>query len=271
MRAGAKYAPRTLRVLPTLCGIEGRADRLPSRQREDNCPAKTGMESGLKRIRVALFSLPFYLFFIGNGIYLPKLASDPQVFWMQDLASWLLVAPLCLYLIIKYAGPINSRQLGIPALSEAKAWRETAYWSVITAIGFPLLFHIIDSLPLSIFFVFIGPKADFSIQEVLPIYPARLLAVAYLSLTAGIFEEIFTRAVPYLVLTEAISRSVRRIVYIVLSSVLFAAGHWEQGAKGVASVFFFGIVLATYYSYKQALIPLITGHVANDVVIFSSF
>jgi membrane protease YdiL (CAAX protease family) len=80
---------------------------------------------------------------------------------------------------------------------------------------------------------------------------------------APFVEETFFRALPW---RYAASRFPGRATpYILVTSVLFAVGHWTHGPHAVVSTFAFGVVAAYLYSRTQNAWPLVLGHAMTNL------
>jgi membrane protease YdiL (CAAX protease family) len=99
-------------------------------------------------------------------------------------------------------------------------------------------------------------------------FAPHLLVAVYMSATAAVVEEVAYRALPWLYFREAMAPRWRRTVYVVVTSVVFAAVHSEQGPAGVLATFWFGVVAARMYTKFGSLWTVILGHFLFDMVVF---
>lgn len=104
------------------------------------------------------------------------------------------------------------------------------------------------------------------------VLPERLLpkfaVVVYLSTTAALVEEAVFRGLPWLYLSKLRFSRHRVPVYVLSTSVLFAAIHSEQGPHGMLATFSLGLVAATLYARIQNLWPFVIAHFVADIVSF---
>jgi len=104
---------------------------------------------------------------------------------------------------------------------------------------------------------------SFQWESLLPAPGAgRALFALYLALTAGLAEELFYRAF----LFEALARSGLR--FILVSSVLFACAHWEQGPTALLASGVYGLIAAEGYRRVPLLWPFALAHAAIDFALF---
>jgi membrane protease YdiL (CAAX protease family) len=159
-----------------------------------------------------------------NGWYNPILATDPARFWVVDIVTWT-IPPTFIYLI--------------------DGW----------------LIQACHHLPLE-------PTATgaFEYRNMLPPPgPAsgvwRLLAVAYLAISAGLVEEFYYRGLMRLLFGRRVAGT---ILFVLISSLVFAGSHWEWGELKLFYTFVWGVIFAMVYIATGNLWPGIIGHAAVD-------
>ena len=92
--------------------------------------------------------------------------------------------------------------------------------------------------------------------------------VIYLAVTAGVAEEAVFRGLAWTIVSRLELGGLRGTAYVLGSSVLFAAVHWEQGVPGLVSAFAFGVLAAYLYLRLANLWPMIAAHVLTDMEVF---
>src|SRR5690606_1019630 len=98
----------------------------------------------------------------------------------------------------------------------------------------------------------------------LPLYVSIKI---YLSLTAGIVEEVLYRGYLYKLHSDWITgKRLADVLFVVVSSVLFSAVHSDYSAAEMASVFGFGFCASILYLSIKRLEPIIIGHFLMDMV-----
>lgn len=108
----------------------------------------------------------------------------------------------------------------------------------------------------------------FSFNLIVPEGRWRIPVVLYMAFTAGFFEEVVFRGLFWTAISDCKFQKFKKFVYVILSSVVFAAVHWEQGMAGILSVFAFGLVAAIFYLQLKNLWPMITAHTLVDIYYF---
>lgn len=92
-------------------------------------------------------------------------------------------------------------------------------------------------------------------------------AKLYMSTTAAITEEIVYRGMIFLILSKLIFRKhLLIIVYLLLSSSLFVAGHIGQSIADLIAIFMFSIAACCIYLKLKRIEPLIVGHFSIDII-----
>jgi len=96
----------------------------------------------------------------------------------------------------------------------------------------------------------------------------HLLVVMYYSVSAGLVEEVAYRGLPWLYLSRFTFRRGKTPLYVLSTSLLFAAAHSEQGPHSVIAAFSLGVVSAMLYAGFQDLWPFVVAHIVTDVISF---
>ncbi|WP_108978510.1 CPBP family intramembrane glutamic endopeptidase [Leptospira ryugenii] len=97
--------------------------------------------------------------------------------------------------------------------------------------------------------------------------PFALFYTLYLSLRAGIFEEVFYRGLLRIIIKNDYSFN---FTYIFLSSALFASIHWGDGIRNILVTFFLGIIWAISYLNFKSIWPNIISHTSWDIYAISN-
>ncbi|MBL8018687.1 MAG: CPBP family intramembrane metalloprotease [Leptospirales bacterium] len=200
-----------------------------------------------------LFTLPLLL----NGFYNPVLASMPALFWTIEILTWAVLPMwLCRNLVrtrsidlsVIFAFQNPRRILGLAATMTFVLFSicRSADW-----LSEQLLPDYLCHRLFSWYYTDTMPEGGFS----------RLLVACYYSISAGLWEELFFRAIPY-------SLFPRRGMYILCTSLLFALMHFEQNLKGLITVFLFAVAASLFYARFRLIIPLIFAHFSVDFLFF---
>ncbi len=88
-----------------------------------------------------------------------------------------------------------------------------------------------------------------------------VLVSVYMAITAGIVEEIIYR---FFLWKLVESFKYRVIIFVSISSLVFASVHWESGVQNLFATFIFGIVSAVIYVIIKNIWPLVIGHFVVD-------
>lgn len=106
---------------------------------------------------------------------------------------------------------------------------------------------------------------DFNYADTLPSDKGiRWLALAYLVLSPALTEEVFFRGILRVLFFDFGSIPYQRAFYVIVSSLLFASVHWENGSTGVENAFIYGVVAAWLFLRLDSLWPLVAAHALVD-------
>lgn len=207
---------------------------------------------------------PTVLLGLFNGLYTAALhAYSPTAYWFADFCQWVAV-PLISLVWLLHAGGYRPRDYGMAIPGRGRILRTVAAtaWSV-------LLLGAVYLVGKQLLASFIGAdQPSFTYSHALPGDGWHLTMVLYLALSAGFVEEIVYRALPWLFLRSVGWKPARRTLYVLVSSAVFAAIHWENGAAEVGAAFAYGLCASLLYTRLRNLWPLIGAHILIDIVDF---
>lgn len=206
--------------------------------------------------------IPFYL----NGWYNPHLLDNPRLFWFAEVVVW-----VALPLII-LATACNERLFTLEDLgyhTNLRGRRMPITIVVLSVCAAALCVAIADPLWQTV--ESITPdkpwRITFRYAQMLPAFGwARLAAVVFMSISAGIVEEFYCRSMFRLLLPRGIVGSVAMVI---LSSLLFAGAHWEGGMPHMIYAGVWGVIFAVMYLLPNNLWPCIAAHTAVDLMLFT--
>ncbi len=89
--------------------------------------------------------------------------------------------------------------------------------------------------------------------------------VLYLSVTAGVFEEVIYRGI---VMGQLRRAGMNNVAVLLLSATFFALIHWSLGIFTLIVAFTFGLIWGILYMRYAALLPVIIAHFLFDFVVF---
>jgi len=117
---------------------------------------------------------------------------------------------------------------------------------------------------------FLGSElSSFTYFNVLPeTHAARVLVAIYFSISAGVFEEIMYRALPWVYFSLLNLRRPNIVSYALISSVLFGFAHWENGLHEVFATFALGFVACVLYAKIRNIWPFVIAHTWIDLSAF---
>lgn len=205
--------------------------------------------------------------FIGlvNGLYNPFLHKTATfTFWLLDFVHFWIVPLGIIFLLYKKYG-IHPREYGLAGASKNYPAWEMIGAGVLVAIVLVLAWYIFWYIGL---FFFGSEDFRFSFGLVIPEDPFRIPTVIYLAISAGFAEELVFRGFTWSAVSELKIEQFRKPLYLIFSSLLFAAVHWEQGAASVTGSFGFGLVAAAFYLQIKNLWSLIAAHSFADIYFF---
>lgn len=211
------------------------------------------------RACVAVSVFPIIVILTVNGLYVGLLAKRPSWFWIHDVFTWLVLAPLCMWWALKRCRVTGST---FRLFGGSTSWPSRLFSarSLVSIALLPTTYLFASWLKLYWGIESLEHHPDFELSQVLPGYPWRAVVIAYMAATAAIVEEIVFRGLGYLVIVGQAEVRLRKVAYILVSSVLFATTHWENGTAEITATFIFGSVAAYRFTKNPDLLPLMIGH-----------
>lgn len=217
-----------------------------------------------RRFVVGLLMLPLIGTLLLNGLYLKYLPLYSGLYWLNEVVTWLIIPLLTLrVLLVRYSVPPADYGLRLP---KSRKEKYDLAPQAFTLLMFSLIneFVLYPYLP-QLYFL----PAAFSYVEVVQLQGSAKLAVAiFFAISAGLVESIFFLGLLEKVVLENVSHPNASIVFVTVSSGLFALIHWEQGSQGVVSAAILGVVYALLYLRIKYLLPFILAHVGLDLMVY---
>lgn len=217
------------------------------------CPDK---RSGLL---VAIF--PTLFMGLMNGFWLESLLNcGPVAFYAVDILQWIIVPSLMWLYVLRPLG-IRPKSFGLSPRPIILTCQVLCAACLLWFSYRPAHFYAYRLL---------WPYAgSFGYAGIIPAAaPWSVLAAFYFSATAAVVEEIVFRGLPWLYLSTFLPSRRCGFWYLLITPVLFAACHSEQGPHGVIATWVFGLVMAVLYGHIRNLWPLILAHFAIDMAAF---
>jgi hypothetical protein len=211
-------------------------------------------------------SFPVVAIGLLNGFWLEALyRASPTAFWTADVTHFV-VLPAIGLVVLASAGSIWPRDYGFRSLD-----RELSPFAVAGLFAFVTFLYWLFYNPVrDLAAGFLPASQGFWYGQVLPTWGLyKLLTIVFLSLTAAFVEEAVFRSLPWLYLSLRFPTPRFVGPYVAVTSVVFAAIHWEQGAPGVIAAFTLGVMAAVLYSKLQNVWPFVFAHFVTDLGVFS--
>jgi membrane protease YdiL (CAAX protease family) len=203
-----------------------------------------------------------------NGFYNEKLyAASTAVFWLLDVVHFV-VLPSALLIYFRYCCNLRPADYGFIKPGPAYPLVELLGSCVFTAIFMQMVYSVVHSASLNLFYMVGYLPPHFGYSAVVPDGLLHLPVVIYLAVTAGFSEEVMFRGVPYKLISDNGKIKHKNRFYILSTSVLFAAIHWEGGYPDLVAAFAFGVLAAWFYLTYKNIWPLIGAHFLVDAYAF---
>jgi membrane protease YdiL (CAAX protease family) len=215
----------------------------------------------LSRAQVAAWAaLPTAALLTLNGFYLgDAYRASPRLFWLLDVLQFVLVPAASVWALARFAG-VAPRDYGLGALTGGQ--RPAAALAIYALVVFAYVFGYGVARLLAFFVGWEWHASGFDYSQAAPRNAlGALLVLLYLSLSAGVVEEIVFRGLPALFLPPRL--------YPLLSAAAFGLIHWESGGRVVIATFLVGVVLAALYLRVRNLWPFVAGHAITDMLAFT--
>jgi len=204
------------------------------------------------------------IFFIGfvNGFYIDWIYQTNIVaVWAYDVLQFVIL-PFALFFILYRYHNIRPSDYGIiiPATEKHSLIIPSIYCAVILCFFWLATYELINS--------FVPDVPQVGYVNMIPEGLLRYPVILYMSATAAVVEEIAYRGIPLLLFNKFIDRKHFNLLFAVITAVVFALVHWENGVADLSAAFVFGLFSAMLYLHYRNLTPIIIAHFVTDIVIF---
>src|ERR1041384_5246566 len=201
-----------------------------------------------------------------NGFYNSYLAQFPGWYWSVEIASWIILPAILLWIGMKNNW-FTWSDLGLHCRigGQRDPW---LFAATIALLPWALMQsdQLFGSWAYDLFPVNFG-AVGFHYRDMIPKDGMRrALALSFCCLSAGIVEEIYFRGMVRLLFRNTFWG---RLGFVLASSLVFASVHWEGGVRALTEAFLFGVLAAVVYLLGGNLWPLILGHAWTDYIWFS--
>lgn len=197
-----------------------------------------------------------------NGYINAHIYQNPLLYWLFELFSWVGV-PLVVWFIARQHLGITANDIGITnTIFEQKSIFLILLFSAILA---PTIFLVYKQSYLFFEGLF-SFEPLFEYETMIPQSGILKFIIAlYFSISAGLVEEFYRALVHKLSTYYAHPQS----IFVILSPIIFALPHWEDGMGNLCATYVVGLFLALIFLVSKNLIPLILGHIYTDMLWFN--
>lgn len=188
-----------------------------------------------------------------------------SAYWAVDILSHLAIPLSMLYLLAKYYRVYPS-DYGFSGPDRAMRLVDMMGLTVFVGIMFWISYIPVSATLGQILGSEISP---FTYFNVLPeTGPVRVFIAIYFSVSAGVFEEIMYRALPWVYFSMFAPRRSRVFYYAISSSLLFGFAHWENGVHEIFATFALGFVACILYVKIRNIWPFVIAHTWIDLTAY---
>jgi len=207
--------------------------------------------------RVAILLSAYVLFVYIKGGILPYLSG--LAFWSFDFFAFVLLPAFLFFVVGKGVWPTFA-ETSAQKSSGKLDWGPLIFWSVMSWIAMFAVFGVFSK---------IGERLAVAHPEFLPRLhqyrehlpsnqPLRYVAIFYFALTAGVVEELFSRAYFKKFVDFWLGGS--RFIFVCFSALVFGFGHWPSGLPTVVGALAVGVLTASLYLACRDIRPLMLAH-----------
>ena len=220
-------------------------------------------ETGSTRRQLIFATVVVNAPFLVNGYINEKLFNWPPVFWTFEVL--IRVALPVSFLVYLLRGGMRAGDIGFTVV----IWGRRSL--LLVGLGFLIYAFLYYWMVIASYEIarrYLPDVAVFDYESAIPrVEPFRTLVSAYYALGAAFTEEIFSRALLYRIATM-FRRTV--LIYLTVSPIVFAIGHWESGWAITVSTYVLGVFAAMIYMWMKNIWPLIVVHFVDDFVQLST-
>lgn len=196
-----------------------------------------------------------------NGLYGPPLARTyPTWYWLSDALQFLVV-PVCIAVALFKVDGLRPADYGFRRFGS-----NDGHWRFLKTAGLVTFLYWLSYEPVKYLAqTYFGQLAGNALfVDALPeTQPLHFIFVFYACATAALVEEPVFRSIPWLYFLKEYSSPVTP--YVLTTSTLFAAIHWEQGVPGMLAAGTLGVVAAVLYTRIQNVWPFVVAHFVSGI------
>ena len=235
-----------------------------NREREPEGSRSTGARLSIANA-VLLACMPHVVITIFDGFFKESIYRvSALAFWSFDCFKFVVVTVVAvIWLYRKFS--IAPASYGFKSISKSGGWIRTIGSTIIFTVVLFFIYREAQSMAWNLLRP--TPIDDFY-KSIIPDGLLQYPVVLYYALTAGFTEEIFFRALPLLYVQRRFGAGKALGWYVIITSLLFAVAHWENGPHEVIATFIFGVVACLFYLKLKSIWPVIAGHTLIDFWFF---
>lgn len=234
-----------------------------------SAPAQTGrLWRPNRREALLLAMLPFVALGLLNHHYKDSLrAWGLAWYWAAD-ALHFVVVPVASWVFLSRATGLQFADMGLPRLWPQDRYRPRLTWGFAVFVALFMLAAYWPVHRMALLHLWsLGNLATF--HKLMPAGYGSWLAVSfYMAASAAVAEELIWRGMAWAYFCAAVPVRYRRLAYVLITSVVFAVAHSEQGPAGVLAALWFGVLAAGLYTKVRSLWPIVLCHFMTDWIIF---
>lgn len=204
---------------------------------------------------ILLAILPSIAIGLLNGIYADELAQlNAARYWVLDAVQFVAI-PAASAALLYWLGGYRPGDYGF----RGPRGRNDAAALALFAFLIFVYWAAYDPVREFAFQLFWFSAADPVFTSVLPMTPGlRVLALVYVCLSAALIEEPVYRSLPWLYFSSTLSAPV--VPYVLTTTLLFSAIHWEYGLANLFATASLGVAAALMYTRIRNVWPFIGAH-----------
>jgi membrane protease YdiL (CAAX protease family) len=188
---------------------------------------------------------------------------DAFAFWLSDFICFVVIpVALVIWLSAEFNNfpEFQSKNKDMFNTSYGTIAYQTVICVLVLIAAYPIGVFLGKKIILSSYFV-LERTLDYDLK--LPANLSYKFVIAfYFAITAGVVEEFFFRGLIRKILAYYFSKS--NLLFVIVSSIIFAGAHWAGGGLSVITTIFAGFPLAMIYVWTNDLRPLMMGHFIFD-------
>lgn len=216
-------------------------------------------------IPLALF--PSIALGLVNGLYADELATAHAAwYWIADVVQFIAIPALAAFLLYRWAGygPADYgfhrfvRHENVLRIAGLLVFVTVVYWLAYNPV-LSFAHGVFWSTASSVAFIFVLPDAA----------ALKALVLLYASSSAALVEEPVFRSLPWLYFSSRLRSPA--VPYVLSTTVLFAAIHWEHGLPNQIAAATVGLASAVLYMRIRNVWPFVFAHFMTNLWAFRSF